>query len=100
MTYKLEEPWSDVGLLERILAYEEQAVRVLTRQVQAVPGLHTLPGISLETRLCQTKSRWNGPSVLIRLAEQKRCPGAISAPLSWMSSFRANSRRKPALMES
>ncbi len=74
MTYKLEEPWSDVGLLERILAYEEQAVRVLTRQVQAVPGLHTLPGISLETRLCQTKSRWNGPSVPIRLAEQKKVP--------------------------
>ena len=74
MTYKLEEPWSDVGLLERILAYEEQAVQVLTRQIQAVPGLHTVPGISLETRLCQTKSRWNGPSVPIRLAEQKKVP--------------------------
>ncbi len=75
MTYKLEEPWSDVGLLERILAYEEQAVQVLTRQIQAVPGLHTVPGISLETRLCQTKSRRNGPGVPIRLAEQKKIPG-------------------------
>lgn len=74
MTYKLEEPWSDVGLLERILAYEEQAVRVLTRQIQAVPALRDIPGLSFQARLCQTKSRRKGPSVPIRLAEQKKVP--------------------------
>ncbi len=74
MTYQLEEQRSDVGLLERILAYEDQAVQALTRQIQAAPALRDIPGLSFETRLCQTKSRRSGPSVPIRLAEQKKVP--------------------------
>ena len=65
MTYQLEEQRSDVGLLERILAYEDQAVQALTRQIQAAPALRDIPGLSFETRLCQTKSRRSGPSVPI-----------------------------------
>ena len=44
MTYRLEEQRSESGLLERILAYEDQAVQALTQQIQTTPGLQAIPG--------------------------------------------------------
>ena len=76
MTSQLEQR-SDSGLLERILAYEEQAVQVLTRQIQTTPALQAIaiPGLTFQAGLRQTKSgRIGGPSSPIRLAEQKKVP--------------------------
>ena len=73
MTSQLEQR-SDSGLLERILAYEEQAVEVLTRQIQTDPALQAIPGLTFQAELRQTKSGRYGPSSPIRLAEQKKVP--------------------------
>ena len=75
MTSQLEQR-SDNGLLERILAYEGQAVHVLTRQIQTDPALQAIatPGLTFQTELRQTKSGRYGPSSPIRLAEQKKVP--------------------------
>ena len=80
MTSQLEQR-SDSGLLERILAYEEQAVQVLTRQIQTDPALQAIPGLTFQTGLRQTKSGRYGPSSPIRLAELKK------APRYYLSSF-------------
>lgn len=74
MTYRLEEQRSESGLLERILAYEDQAVQALTQQIQTTPGLQAIPGLSFRAELRQTKSARTGPSSPIRLAELKRVP--------------------------
>lgn len=73
MTSQLEQR-SDSGLLERILAYEEQAVEVLTRQIQTDPALQAIPGLTFQTELRQTKSGRYGPSSPVRLAELKKVP--------------------------
>ena len=81
MTSQLEQR-SDSGLLDRILAYEEQAVQVLTRRIQTDPALQAIaiPGLAFQTELRQTKSgRIGGPSSPIRLAELKKVPRYYSS---------------------
>ena len=73
MTSHLEQR-SDSGLLERILAYEEQAVQMLALQIQTAPTLQAIPGLTFQTELRQTKSGQYGPSSPIRLAERKKVP--------------------------
>ena len=88
MTSQMEQR-SDSGLLERILAYEEQAVQALTRQVQADPALQAIaiPGLTFQTELRQTKSGRYGPSSPIRLAEQKKVPRYYSSSFELMTLF-------------